>query len=58
MIKIPGCPPGYNSSSSEGNFLEAMNMSLNVFEKHYTDRNFDRTGQLVMCITPGSLQSI
>ncbi|XP_039257201.2 GATOR1 complex protein DEPDC5-like [Styela clava] len=53
MITIPNCPPGHNSVASEGNFLEAINMSLNVFEKHYIDRNFDRTGQLVLCITPG-----
>lgn len=28
-------------------------MSLNVFEKHYLDRSFDRTGQLSVVITPG-----
>ena len=54
MTNFPGCPRGRNSSSSEGNFLEAINFSLNVFEQHQIDRNFDRTGQLVVCITPGS----
>ncbi|XP_076800550.1 GATOR1 complex protein DEPDC5-like isoform X1 [Clavelina lepadiformis] len=53
LTKIPGCPNGRNSSSAEGNFLEAINMSLNVFEKHNIDRNFDRTGQIVVCVTPG-----
>ena len=28
-------------------------MSLNVFERHNIDRNFDGTGQIVVCITPG-----
>lgn len=36
-----------------GNFLEVLNISLNVFEKHYLDRSFDRTGQLSVVITPG-----
>ncbi|UYV61354.1 DEPDC5 [Cordylochernes scorpioides] len=46
-------PPAYNSTASEGNFLEVLNMSLNVFEKHYMDRSFDRTGQLSVVISPG-----
>lgn len=53
IVQIPDCPSSYNSTASEGNFLEAINMSLNVFDKHYIDRNFDRTGQIVICITPG-----
>nr|XP_006824338.1 PREDICTED: DEP domain-containing protein 5-like [Saccoglossus kowalevskii] len=48
------CPPGYNSTSVVGNFLEAINLSLNVFDKHYVNRNFDRTGQLAIVITPGA----
>eukprot|EP00057_Strongylocentrotus_purpuratus_P028669 XP_011683143.1 PREDICTED: DEP domain-containing protein 5 [Strongylocentrotus purpuratus] len=47
-------PPGYNSSAAEGNFLETLNMTLNVFDKHYVDRNFERTGQLVVLLTPGA----
>ncbi|GFR17135.1 GATOR complex protein DEPDC5 [Trichonephila clavata] len=46
-------PKAINSTSSQGNFLEVLNMSLNVFEKHYMDRSFDRTGQLSVVITPG-----
>ncbi|PRD26788.1 UNVERIFIED_CONTAM: Depdc5 [Trichonephila clavipes] len=46
-------PRAINSTSSQGNFLEVLNMSLNVFEKHYMDRSFDRTGQLSVVITPG-----
>lgn len=46
-------PKAYNSTASQGNFLEVLNMSLNVFEKHYLDRSFDRTGQLSVVISPG-----
>lgn len=49
-VKIP---PATNSTAAQGNFLEVLNISLNVFEKHYLDRNFDRTGQLSVVITPG-----
>ncbi|XP_052897957.1 GATOR complex protein Iml1 [Anopheles moucheti] len=46
-------PPAINSTAAQGNFLEVLNISLNVFEKHYLDRSFDRTGQLSVVITPG-----
>lgn len=46
-------PPATNSTAAQGNFLEVLNISLNVFEKHYLDRSFDRTGQLSVVITPG-----
>lgn len=46
-------PPATNSTAAQGNFLEVLNVSLNVFEKHYLDRSFDRTGQLSVVITPG-----
>lgn len=49
-VKIP---PATNSTAAQGNFLEVLNISLNVFEKHYLDRSFDRTGQLSVIITPG-----
>ncbi|XP_071488216.1 GATOR1 complex protein DEPDC5-like [Diadema antillarum] len=47
-------PQGYNSTAAEGNFLETLNMTLNVFDKHFVDRNFERTGQLVVLLTPGA----
>jgi DEP domain-containing protein 5 len=46
-------PLATNSTAAQGNFLEVLNISLNVFEKHYLDRTFDRTGQLSVVITPG-----
>lgn len=46
-------PKGHNSSASQGNVLEVLNISLNVFEKHNVDRSFDRTGQLSVVISPG-----
>ncbi|XP_069071195.1 GATOR1 complex protein DEPDC5 isoform X2 [Pleurodeles waltl] len=48
-----GFPPGHNSTSAQGNYLEAINISFNVFDKHYINRNFDRTGQMSVVITPG-----
>ncbi|XP_071848583.1 GATOR1 complex protein DEPDC5-like isoform X3 [Apostichopus japonicus] len=52
--KVPGMPKGITSKASQGNVLEAINMSMNVFDNHYINRNFDRTGQLVIVITPGA----
>ncbi|XP_005093712.1 GATOR complex protein Iml1 isoform X2 [Aplysia californica] len=46
-------PKATNSLASQGNFLETLNMSLNLFEKYYLDRNFDRTGKVSVVITPG-----
>ncbi|XP_069937633.1 GATOR complex protein Iml1-like [Cherax quadricarinatus] len=46
-------PEATNSCASQGNFLEVLNISLNVFEKHYLDRSFDRTGQVSVVVTPG-----
>lgn len=46
-------PKATNSTAAQGNFLETLNISLNVFEKHYLDRTFERTGQLSVVITPG-----
>ncbi|XP_056591753.1 GATOR complex protein DEPDC5 isoform X2 [Triplophysa dalaica] len=44
---------GQNSTAAQGNYLEAINLSFNVFDKHYINRNFDRTGQMSVVITPG-----
>lgn len=44
---------GVLSSAQEGNLLEAVNLALNPFDKHYIDRDFSRTGLSIVVITPG-----
>uniref|UniRef100_A0A1B6F1V2 DEP domain-containing protein n=1 Tax=Cuerna arida TaxID=1464854 RepID=A0A1B6F1V2_9HEMI len=46
-------PVAMISSSDQGSFLEVLNISLNVFEKHYMERSLERTGQLVVVLSPG-----
>ena len=41
------------STAAKGNFLQALNMSLHVFEQHQTDCSFNRTGYMVITITAG-----
>lgn len=45
---------GENCHSSEGNILEAINLAMNSFEKHYGDRDMSCTGQSIIIITPGT----
>jgi hypothetical protein len=47
-------PAGLLSSAAEGNFLETLILSSNVFERHFIDRPFDRTGMMSLVITPGN----
>ncbi|KAI8819385.1 uncharacterized protein EV422DRAFT_489688, partial [Fimicolochytrium jonesii] len=44
---------GTNSPASEGNVLEAINLALNPFDRHYIDRDLSRTGLGIVVITPG-----
>ncbi|KAM3865836.1 GATOR1 complex protein DEPDC5 [Diretmus argenteus] len=53
LKEADGFPSGHNSTAVQGNYLEAINLSFNVFDKHYINRNFDRTGQMSVVITPG-----
>jgi len=46
-------PQASLSTAAQGNFLEVLNISLNTFEKHFINRNLDRTGQQAIVITPG-----
>ena len=46
-------PAATLSTAAQGNFLEVLNISLNTFEKHFINRNLDRTGQQAIVITPG-----
>ena len=41
------------SGAAEGNFLEAINTTLNVLDKHYMDRDLVRTGNSIVMISPG-----
>ncbi|KAK9712490.1 vacuolar membrane-associated protein iml1, partial [Basidiobolus ranarum] len=45
---------GENSMAHEGNVLEAINLALNAFDKHYVDRDLLRTGLSIVVITPGT----
>jgi hypothetical protein len=36
---------------SQSNFLEAINLQLNAFDKHYIDRNFSRCAQATALLT-------
>ncbi|KAF0301331.1 GATOR complex protein DEPDC5 [Amphibalanus amphitrite] len=52
----PGAPPpprAVLSSAAQGNFLEVLNISMNVFEKHYLHRSLERTGQMCVVVSPG-----
>ncbi|ORY00219.1 hypothetical protein K493DRAFT_392196 [Basidiobolus meristosporus CBS 931.73] len=45
---------GENTMAHEGNVLEAINLALNAFDKHYVDRDLLRTGLSIVVITPGT----
>ncbi|ORX53581.1 hypothetical protein DM01DRAFT_1383596 [Hesseltinella vesiculosa] len=38
----------------EGNILEAVNLALNPFDRHYVDRDLMRTGLSLILVTPGT----
>jgi hypothetical protein len=44
---------GTNSRAMDGNILEAANLALNPFDKHYIDRDLTRTGLSIVVITAG-----
>ncbi|KXS12070.1 hypothetical protein M427DRAFT_147259, partial [Gonapodya prolifera JEL478] len=43
---------GENSMGYEGNVLEALNIALNPFDRHFVDRDLLRTGLSIMFVTP------
>ncbi|PWN18847.1 hypothetical protein BCV69DRAFT_284821 [Microstroma glucosiphilum] len=45
---------GRVAASHEGNILEAINLALNPFDKHYIDRDLNRTGLDLVIITAGT----
>lgn len=44
---------GKNSYAFEGNILEAINLAMNPFDKHYVDRDLLRTGLSIIVVSPG-----
>ncbi|KAH8555450.1 hypothetical protein BGW37DRAFT_525517 [Umbelopsis sp. PMI_123] len=45
---------GEVSLAYEGNVLEAINLALNPFDRHYIDRDLLRSGLSIIMITPGA----
>ncbi|CAK4081491.1 unnamed protein product [Aphanomyces euteiches] len=45
---------GRPSSAKEGNVLEAINLVLNIYEKHYLDRDLNLSGQNLALFTAGN----
>ena len=44
----------YPSLAIDGNFLEAINTTLNLLDKHYIDRDLNRTGNSIVMISAGT----
>lgn len=42
------------STATQGNVLEAINITLNLLQLHYIDRDLHRTGNSIVIITPGN----
>lgn len=42
------------STASQGNILEAINITLNLLHLHFIDRDLHRTGNSIVVITPGN----
>ena len=47
----PYCVP---SDAYDGNFLESINTTLNLMDKHYMDRDLSRTGNSIVMISAGT----
>ncbi|GBG30153.1 Vacuolar membrane-associated protein IML1, partial [Hondaea fermentalgiana] len=45
---------GLPGTAQEGNCLEAINLCLNILDKHFMDRDLMRTGQAMVLVTAGS----
>ncbi|CAI5708267.1 unnamed protein product [Peronospora destructor] len=52
-VKWLKLPSGVPSRAKDGNILEAINVTLNVLDKHYMDRDLNRTGQSIVMMTAG-----
>lgn len=45
---------GYPALAHQGNLLEAINLCLNILDKHFMDRDLTRTGQAIVLFTAGN----
>lgn len=45
---------GKISAAHEGGVLEAINMALSAFDRHYIDRDLQRTGLSIVIVTAGT----
>ena len=45
---------GQPSSSKDGNILEAINLAINVCDKHYMDRELSRVGLSIYILSAGT----
>ncbi|OQR87620.1 vacuolar membrane-associated protein [Achlya hypogyna] len=45
---------GRPAPAKDGNVLEALNLILNIYEKHYMDRDLNRSGQNIALFTAGN----
>ena len=41
------------SNANQGNVLEAINVTLNLMQYHFLDRDLKRTGQSIVVVSPG-----
>jgi len=41
------------SNATQGNVLEAINVTLNLLQLHYMDRDLYRTGNSIVIVSPG-----
>lgn len=53
VVNWTALPFGVPARAMDGNILEAINVTLNIFDKHYMDRDLNRTGQSIVMITAG-----
>ena len=51
-VKAMGFRGGSPCGAAQGNFLEAINVTLNVLDKHFMDRDLMRTGNSIVMISP------
>ncbi|ETV97965.1 hypothetical protein, variant 2 [Aphanomyces invadans] len=54
VVQWLALPHGVPARAAEGNVLEAINVTLNVLDKHYMDRDLNRAGQGIVMLTAGA----